>query len=363
MKKIAIVYDWMDSWGGVERLLLELHRLYPDAAWYTSYVDPKSGSWAEKLALKTSFIQNLPPFIRKSRILSLPFYPYAFESFDFSGFDVVISVTSGFAKGIITRPGTTHISYILSPPRYLWGFTDEYVTGWKKHISSKLFKSLRIWDYIAAQRPDVLLTLSDAVAKRCVTYYQREATVIYPPFDVDYWQNLSPKPVTKLPKDYYLVVSRLEPYKKIVLAIEAINAMPDKHLVIVGKGRLEKNLKSIAGDRVHFYQDLSDAELAYIYTQAKALIMPQEEDFGYVSLEAQTFACPVVAYAQGGAAETVIEGQSGVLFPEQSLSALQAGLARLPSLSYNVGEVRKSVARFSPEHFRKTLLQVIEAIV
>ena len=211
--KVAIVYDWIDKCGGVERLLLVLHEMFPKADWYTSYYDKTGAPWAKNLNIHTSFIQKLPGFIRSSRVLSLLLYPYAFESFNFNGYDVVISVTSSFAKGVITKPGTKHICYMLTPTRYLWGMSDIYIKGWRRVIAAPVIEKLRKWDYIAAQRPDTIVSLSKAVAYRAETYYKRMSEVLYPPFDTGYWGKVKggiKKPGSFIAEDdYYLVVSRL----------------------------------------------------------------------------------------------------------------------------------------------------------
>ncbi|HEX7542753.1 MAG TPA: glycosyltransferase, partial [Patescibacteria group bacterium] len=300
-KKIAIVYDWIDKWGGVERILLILHEMFPEADFYTSYFDSKNASWAKNLKIKTSFLQRFPDFIKKSRILSFPFYPYAFESFDFSDYDLVISVTSSFGKSIITKPGTQHICYLLTPTRYLWSHEKEY-------FKNKLLRSLvtgyldfiKKWDFVSAQRPDKIISISETVKNRCLKYYKRNSEVIYPGFDINYWKNIKDQ-VSKIKetdqiskilrnKEYFLLVSRLESYKKVDLTIKVFNKL-NKPLIIVGKGSEENKLKQIADKNIIFLSKLSDIELGTLYSNAQALIMPQEEDFGYVSLEAQFLGC------------------------------------------------------------------------
>jgi len=396
-KRIAIVYDWLDKWGGVERVLLTLHEMFPEAHWYTSYFDRKQAPWAKKITgsfahaqddkIKTSFIQKLPGFIKKNRILSLPFYPYAFESFDLRDYDLVISVTSSFAKGIITKPGTKHICYLLTPTRWLWGMSQEYfnyelritnrnssdisfIQKIKNTLAEPWFKSLREWDYVAAQRPDKIISISNAVSKRCSKYYRRESEVIYPPFDREYWQGLkseirNPKYETnsklkiRNSKEYYLVVSRLEPYKRVDLAVEFFNTRKDQ-LVIVGKGSQKSKLQKLAGKNIQFLENLTDLELASLYTHAQALIMPQEEDFGYAALEAQFFGCPVIAYSKGGACETVEDGVTGVFFHKQEKADLHHAFERFHTLAYNLksnltkeGDI---FDKFSKERFKKLFL-------
>jgi len=333
MKKIAIVYDWFDKWGGVERVLLTLYEMFPQAFFFTSYFDKENASWAKDFKIKTSFIEKLPAFIKKSRFLSFPFYPLAFESFDFSEYDLVISITSSFAKGVIVKTPVKHIVYLLTPTRFLWVMPENYhLSGFKKSIISPYFNYLKKWDFIAAQRADKIISISKTVQKRCLKYYQRKSKVLYPPFDIKYWKNIKNQiskikmtnqnsKLIKMKEPFFLVVLRLESYKKVDLAIKVFNKRKEK-LVVIGEGSEEKNLKKMASKNIVFLKKLTDEELAYLYSNASALIMPQEEDFGYVSLEAQFFGCPVLAYKKGGATETVLDGKTGLLFDEQNERSL-----------------------------------------
>lgn len=360
--KIAIVYDWMDKWGGVERVLLTLNEIYPQADFYTSYIDSKNAFWAKNLNVKTSFIQRLPSFIRKNRVISLFFYPYAFESFDFSGYDVVISITSSFAKGIITKPSTKHICYLLTPTRFLWAYPELYRQNKLiSLISAPLSKKLKEWDYIAAQRPDEYISISKTIVDRCRKYYRRESEVVYPPFDMEYWESVGSSGAClpagrfgvrrkNINAKYFLVVSRLEKYKKVDLVIEAFNELHDKSLIVIGKGTQEGKLKRMAGKNIHFISSVTDEELADYYKNAEALIMPQEEDFGYVSLEAQFFGCPVIAFRKGGAIETILKDRTGIFFDIQDKESLTTAIERFSSMSYNL---KQTVKDLSSEHLSK----------
>ncbi len=359
-KKIAVVYDWIDKWGGVERLLLILHEEFPEADFYTSYYNKKRASWAKDLSIKTSFIQKLPGFIKQSRLLSLLLYPFAFESFDFSGYDMVISVSSSFAKGVITKPETLHISYLLTPTRFLWGQSDDYLKGIVKKIGSALFGSyLRKWDYVAAQRPDKIASISKLVADRTLKYYRRESVVLNPPFDIPYWTSIKEKILVKESfggdEKYYLLVSRLESYKRVDLVIQTFNKL-GKKLIIVGTGSEEAALNQNAGKNVVFMKNTSDVELGKLYTYAEALIMPQEEDFGYVALEALFFACPVLSYSSSGAKEIVVDNETGLFFMPQSQEALTATIERYEKASTELKQSlyqngKELVEKYSKEHF------------
>lgn len=357
--KTAIVYDWIDKSGGVERVMPVFAQMYPAADFYTSYYNPETAPWAAHLKIKTSFIQKLPPLVRSNRILSLPFFKYAFESFNFSDYELVISVTSSFAKGVITRPKTKHICYLLTPTRYIWGQTQDYMSSAARVFAQPTITKLRKWDFIVAQRPDKLIAISQLVARRAHTYYRRDAPVVYPPFDISRWKDISSKSADRdLPiKDvgYYLFVGRLEPYKKVDLLIDVFNKL-HYPLIIVGTGSQERWLKRRALDNVVFVSNVSDEKLVEYYEKSRALIMPQEEEFGYTAIEAQYFGTPVISYRQSAVAETVIDGSTGIFFEKQTQADLYNAIARFEKIEYNVkSQIRKSgleqVKRFSKEKF------------
>jgi glycosyltransferase involved in cell wall biosynthesis len=362
MKKIAIVYDWFDSWGGVERVLLKIHALLPGAHFYGAFVDYKKAPWCKPLKPKTSFLQYMPVITRK-RAVSAFLLPYAFESFNFDQYDLVISITSSYAKGIITKPDTRHICWILSPTRFLWLYPEHYkLNGLLSIFQQFVYTSQRIWDYIAAQRPDEIWSISRVVNRRVKEIYNLESEIMYVPFDKNYWDNLA---ILSLPVNeqyinlvqtpYYLVVSRLEPYKKVELAIATCNALK-KRLIIVGSGTQLQNLQKIAGNTITFLQNVSDYDLAYLYSRAMALIMPQEEDYGLVSLEAQTCGCKVIAYGFGGAKETIIEFKSGIFFYEQNEASLSIALATYEKSFYNVPIDVQHINSLTDKVFEKEFL-------
>ena len=359
-KKIAIVYDWLDKWGGVERILLTLREMFPEADFFSSYYDKQGASWADKLNINTSFLQQFPKLIRGSRIASFVFYPYAFESFYFSGYDLVISVTSSFAKSVITKPGTKHICYLLTPTRYLWVCPENY---FESKVIYPLLKpyinQIKKWDYVAAQRPDKIISISQTVVDRCQRHYQRKSEMIYPPFDIEYWSKIKLQMINNKSQinfkfqisnfKFYLIVSRLEPYKRVDLVVQSIKRL-NQNLIIVGEGSQERKLKQMAGNNIHFYKKLSDEELGYLYDKARALIMPQEEDFGYVSLEGQFFGCPVITYKKGGATETVIDGKTGLFFNHQTEESVIEALERFEAKSYNI---RTNTKKFGGETVKR----------
>ena len=373
-KKIAIVYDWIDKWGGVERVLLTLHEMFPEAIFYTSYFDQETAPWAKDLKIKTSFLQKFPNIIKKNRILSFPFYPFAFESFDFSNYDLVISVTSSFGKSIITKPGTRHICYLLTPTRYLWSYGKDYLSNKLiSYLVSNYIDQIKKWDFVSAQRPDKIISISETVRNRCLKYYKRDSEVVYPGFDTKYWQVIKSKIINSkfqinsklkiLNSKFFLVVSRLEPYKKVDLVVQSFNRLK-YNLIIIGGGTEERSLKRMAGKNIIFLSKLSDVELGNFYANAQALIMPQDEDFGYVSLEAQFFNCPVIAYKKGGATETIINGKTGIFFNRQGEIDLRRAIERFNKIKYNLeNKIRelgmKNIERFSKKKFIDNFTKIL----
>ncbi len=363
--RIAIVYDWMDKQGGVERLLPVLRQMYPDAEFFTSFYDEGRAPWARGLNVKTTFMQRLPTVIWRSRLLSLPFFPFAFESLNFRGYDLVISVTSAFAKSVITHPGTKHICILLTPPRYLWSHVEEYMPSKaKRALTGPYLAQLRAYDYVAARRPDMILSISRLVANRCKKFYSLDSEVVYPPFDEEHWKKAkeNSSKVMILPETYYLVVARLEPYKRVELAIQACNKLR-AHLIVVGAGSQKERLHSLAGPTIRFLENVTDEDLVNLYSKAQALIMPQEEDFGYTSLEAQFCGCPVITYADSGASETIIEGKTGLTYRDRSASGLQDAIEQFVPLAYNMRQETaakgpRHVAAFSVSRFRTHLLRI-----
>ncbi|MFH1827422.1 MAG: glycosyltransferase [bacterium] len=355
--KTAIVYDWVDSKGGIERVIPLLIKEF-NADLFTSYFDIKKAPWANKYEIKSSFINKLPRFIKKNRLLSLVLYPYAFESFNFSDYDLVISISSAFSKSVITKPSTKHINYLLTPTRYFWVDKESYFKNpIIRKIGRIILPKLKKWDIIAASKPDTIISISNLVKKRVKQVYKRNSSVIYPPFDINYWtkiKNSLSKPLS-IKHAFFLLVSRLEPYKRIDIAIEAFNKLGN-NLIIVGSGSQKRKLKKTSGKNITFVENLSDKDLAKLYSKANALIMPQIEEFGMVSLEAQFFGCPVISYKNSGAKETIIEEKTGIFFNKQASKSLIAAIVRYKSISYNLKKSTKensfkNIKRFDKEKF------------
>jgi len=359
------VYDRLNKWGGAERVLLSLRELFPDAPLYTSVYHAKRASWAKEFVVKSSFLQRFP-YAASSHEPYAIFMPLAFESFSFDRYDLVISVTSESAKGIITKPNTIHICYCLTPTRYLWSGYDEYFTSSAVRFLSKPAVSyLRAWDKIAAQRPDAYIAISKEVQKRIKKYYERESTVIYPPVAIDgrRWnrEDSNLKIEDRVSKGYFLIVSRFVPYKKIDIAIKACSRLK-LPLKIVGSGAQEGYLRSLAGPTVEFLGNLTDKELLSYYKNSWALLFPGHEDFGIVIVEALASGTPVIAFKNGGALEIIKEGKTGAFFYPQTVESLESVLQSFSPVDYQADECRKSVMQFEKKRFLKEFRQAVEAL-
>ncbi|HKB88269.1 MAG TPA: glycosyltransferase [Patescibacteria group bacterium] len=351
-KKVAIVYDRVNKWGGAERVLLAIHEMFPEAPLYTSVYDSKQAKWAKVFpSIKTSFLQNIP-FAKNNHEFLATFMSFAFESFDFSDFDLVISVTSEAAKGIKIKPGTVHICYCLTPTRYLWSHYDEYFKDPAfKAVTKPIVSYLKWWDKKAAGRPDKIIAISTEVQKRISKYYKRDSEIIFPPVEVVARKSKS--------KKYYLLVSRLDyGYKKVDLAIKAFNKLQDP-LVIVGAGREKKKLMKIAKPNIKFVGKVSEKRLSEYYRHAIALIMPQEEDFGIVAVEAQGRSVPVIAYKKGGALDTVVDGKTGVLFKSQTVKSLMQGVEKFAKMRFSERILRTNARKFSKTIFKRQLQEAL----
>jgi len=311
-----------------------LHALFPEAPVYTSmYWPAKMSPTIRGLDVRTSFMQRLP-FVTRNHQPFLMLYPLAFENFDLSGFDVVISNSSAFAKGVVTPPGTLHISYCLTPMRWVWNY-HAYVERERLGTAARLvlpaaISQLRAWDVATAQNVDRFLAISNTVAARIRKYYRRDANVIYPPVSCDAF---GPQPGKV--DDYYLVVSRLIPYKRIDLAVDAFTRLGIRLKIVSTGGRDLAALRARAGRNVEFVGTVSDWELKELYARCRGYVFPGEEDFGIAPLEANASGRPVVAYAGGGALDTVQDGRTGVLFAEQTVDGLMDAVRRAEDTAWD----------------------------
>ncbi len=367
--KVAIVHDQLREFGGAERVLVALKKIFPQADVYTStYNNASLGSHAAMMAtwqVDTSWFGKIPVvnrFYSPLRFLT----PWIWESFDFSKYDLVISSSgSWMCKGIKTKKPTVHISYIHHPPRYLYGY--ETAIEWQKYLLIKIYGTivnhfLRIWDFNSSQRADYFIANSKETKKRIQKFYRRDATVIYPPVSI-------PKRLTinyELPTmNYYVTVSRLARAKHVDILVKAANKYKF-NLKIVGTGRDEEYLKSIAGQTVTFLGNPSDRELAEIYKHAKAFLFASvDEEFGIAPVEAMGCGLPVIAYKSGGVPEYIEDGVNGYLFNELNENALIKKINKFSSLSKKEylemsRSARKTAEQFTEEKFKKRLLNFLE---
>ncbi len=358
--KVALVHDYLNQMGGAEQVVLALHELFPDAPLYTSIYDPKRVDPAfQKIDIRTSFMQKLP-FVMKHHQPYLPFYPSAMEGLDLRGYDLVLSSSSAFGKGIIVKPGTLHICYCHTPMRWCWNYNEyverEQLGGMARRILPFLITWLRVWDQTSAMRVDHFIANSPVVAERIQKYYRREAVVIPPPVEASRF----PFDPTTQPGDYFLSLGRLAPYKRVDLAIEACNRL-QLPLVVIGGGRDEKPLKALAGPTIRFLGRLSDTEVLPYLAHCRAFLLPGEEDFGITPLEAQASGRPVIAYGAGGALASVVDGVTGTFFREQTVESLAAVLASFDERQYQPQTIRNHALEFDKPRFQRRILQFIEA--
>jgi glycosyltransferase involved in cell wall biosynthesis len=353
--RVALVHDWLTGQRGGEKVLEVLAEIFPNAPIFTLFHFPGSQTdWLEKREIRTSFLQRFP-FLKKKYRLYLPFFPIAAELFDLADYDLVISSSHCVAKGIIPGPDSLHISYIHSPVRYAWNQYSAYFSPGQLSFLSRLIvprviHRLRIWDVASSARVDQFIANSANVARRIMKYYRREADVIPPPADTDFF-NL---PETDPSREYFLIVSALVPYKKIDLAVEVFNQTGER-LKIVGTGPDFRKLRKSARPNIEFLGQVSADRLRHLYQGALAIVQPGEEDFGIAAVEAQACGTPVIAHGRGGARETVIPGETGLLFADPSPAGLRAALDNFRSVKFNKSSLRSNAMRFSRPQFKQRL--------
>ena len=358
--KVALVHDYLvENNGGAERVLEVLASMWPEAPIFVLLYDPDKASpvWKTK-DIRTSFLEKIPFFNRHYKWL-LALMPLATELHDLSGYDVVISSTSAFAKAIITHADTVHLSYIHTPTRYLWSDSQSYLKA--QHLPPILneltaweLSRLRRFDFDAAARVDQLIANSKTVQKRITKYYRRDSTVIYPPINIDLFA-ISPSI-----GDYFLAGGRIVAYKKFDLIVEAFNQL-GYPLVIFGDGPELNNLKDKAKNNITFVGRISEIEKARFYQKCLAYINPQEEDFGITVIEAMASGRPVIAYNKGGATETVIDGVTGILFDEQTPAALISAIKQFRAYNFVPQTIRDQSLKFDAQIFIKNIRDCVVA--
>jgi glycosyltransferase involved in cell wall biosynthesis len=367
--KVAIVHDWLTDVGGAEKVLQQFLLIYPDADLFTT-VDFFPEKARQELLFskkaKTTFIQNLPMARRRYRNY-LPLMPLAIEQLDLSQYDLVLSSSYAVAKGVITGPDQLHISYVHSPMRYAWDLQHQYlresgldtgVVGW---IVKWMLHKIRIWDVRTSNGVDAFIANSNFIAKRIYKVYRRESKVIYPPVDIAGFEFKADK------EDFFLTASRMVPYKRIDLIVEAFAKMPNQKLVVIGDGPDMQKIKAKATSNIQILGYQPTSVLRDYMQRAKAFVFAAEEDFGITPVEAQACGTPVVAFGKGGALETVLDEKHGVeatgtFFTEQTVDAIIAAVDRFNSLSNGIKPeaCRKNAMRFSPERFRQEIINIIK---
>jgi glycosyltransferase involved in cell wall biosynthesis len=358
--RVAIVHEWLTIPGGSEDVVIELLKMFPQAELFTTIYDP--APWPEiikRRPVHASFLNRIPGARRHYPKL-LPLMNRAFRSFDLSGFDLVLSSNHACAKNVRTQPGTLHVCYCHTPMRYAWeeGFLEgEDVGRVTRRLLPPMLSRLRRQDFEGARGPDVFVANSRHVAARIERFYGRSAEVVHPPVDVEHFLGLE-----RAPRDNYLVFGRVVPYKRVDLAVAAC-ARVGRPLQVAGGGRALDAVRSGAVGDVQFLGRVSEAERDELLSAARALLFPGEEDFGIVPVEAQAAGVPVIAYGVGGAAESVLDGRTGVLFDQQSAAGLAAAIERFEGLDLDSESIRENARRFGRERFRAEMAAVIDRAV
>jgi glycosyltransferase involved in cell wall biosynthesis len=361
--RVAIVHDFLTYWGGAEQVLLSLHHLYPEAPIYTLLYDPAMGKYFPNARIRPSFLSKLPSFLRRRKKLLLPLMATAAESFDLSEFDLVLSSSGSFVKGVIIRPNALHISYCHAPTRFLWDWyynylEENHIGPWKRLVLVPVLHLMRMWDLSASERVDYFVANSKNTAAKIKKYYRADSRVIYPPAG---FEPASSSPVPLDDKDYFLIVSRLSPYKKIDVAVTALSKM-NLPLLIIGEGNDRQRLEKMAAPNIKFLGWQDEAHLRAYYENAKALIFPGEDDFGITMVEAMSCGKPVLALKKGGALEIVKPGQNGEFFESDVPEILADGIRRLSRnlAQYDPQKIKADAARFSRERFEAEMRLFID---
>ena len=354
--KVAIVHDFLNQMGGAEHVVKVFREIFPNAPIYTSIYMPSAVCPSFKTAeIHTSFMQRLP-MIKKHARRYLPLYPYAFEMFDLSGYDIVLSSSSSFAKGVITPPQTCHICYCHTPMRFVWNYhayiEQEPFSRFTKLCVPYVIHRLRRWDEITANRVDEYIANSSETKRRIEKYYRRDSTIIHPPVDTSRFK------VGDRDDGYYLILSRLLPYKRIDIAIEAFNSLR-LPLKIVGNGRDLDRLQKMAGPTIEFLGRLPDEEMQRCLRNCRALIFPGLEDFGLAPIEAMACGKPVIAFAAGGALETVREGVSGMFFYKQTPADVANAVSKFDVDRYDPQAIRRHAKLFDVSVFKQEILRFV----
>jgi O-antigen biosynthesis alpha-1,3-mannosyltransferase len=365
--RVAIVHDWLTVYAGAERVLEQMLAVYPDADLYCvcDFLPADERGFLQGRVPRTSFIQNLPGARRHYRSY-LPLMPLAIEQLDLSGYDIVLSSSHAVAKGVLTGPDQLHVSYVHSPMRYAWDMQHQYLResgldkGLKGWAARWMLHKLRMWDLRSSFGVDLFLANSQFIARRIRKVYRREASVLHPPVQLDAFAPAAER------QDYYVTASRLVPYKRVDLIVEAFAAMPQRRLVVIGDGPEMPRLRALAAGHtnVELLGYRAQSEMARLLSGARAFVFAAEEDFGIAPLEAQASGIPVIAYGKGGALESVrsidtqdSQGATGLFFSEQTVSSLIGAIQRYESVeaAFDSAACRSHAELYGPARFRDAL--------
>ncbi len=361
--KIAIVSDWLTNMAGAERVILELHRMFPDAPIYTSTYEPSAMPLFKNADVRTAWFQNLPKFLRKHQLLTLPRQWY-FGNLKLKGYDIVISNSGAEAKAV-RAPDGVHINMCNTPTLYYWIKSDEYLQKdgsgglnpiWRLGLRLLLPYAKR-WDLMASKRPDHMYAISTAVQGRIKKFYGRESELLYPPADIGRFSNDG-----RQERKGFVIFGRQVQHKRFDLAIQACNETRSQ-LMVIGNGPEHERLKRMAGPTITFKTNVSDDEMVRHISRAEAFIFPNEEDFGIVAVEAQAAGIPVIAYRAGGSLDTVIEGETGEFFDKQTVACLADAIKSFNYKLYNRATVIENAEKFSAEAFRESVHDIVVKFV
>lgn len=351
--KVALVHDWLTNMGGAERVVINFKEIYKDSPIYTTLYNPeKLDDELKNTDVRTSFLQN-EKNLKKGHQSLLPFMPMAFESFDLNEYDVVLSSSSSCAKGVVTNPNSMHVCYCHTPMRYSWEFYYEYANNWdmkkiKKNMLKYFINYIRVWDNVSSNRVDYFIANSQNVARRIWKHYRRESVVIHPPVRCKLFN------ISDIDEDYFLILSRLVPYKKVDLAVKAFNEL-GLPLVVIGDGVERQKLESMAKDNIKFLGRQPDSVIKEYYSKCRAFLFPGDEDFGITPLEAQASGRPVIAFGKGGALETVVENESGVFFEKQTVESLKYAVKKFENIKFDKQIIRKHAEEFDEDIFKQKI--------
>jgi glycosyltransferase involved in cell wall biosynthesis len=365
-KRVAIVCDWLIG-GGAEKVVLELHRMFPEAPIYASYATKR---WRDELdgKVKTGFLQYWP-FSRLRKFI--PFLrAFWFSTRRLKNYDLVISATGAEAKGVKTRENQVHVSYCFAPTHYYWARYDEYIANpgfgklnWLARLGLKaLIGPLRKWDYKAAQRSDYMLSISSNIQKQLKQYYKRDSVIIHPPVDVEKFMTPTEKHGLPNVRRGFVITGRQTPYKRIDLAVQACTQL-NVPLIVIGRGPDNKRLKKLAGKTVTFLTNVSDRELPHYLQSAEAFLFPGKDDFGIAPVEALAAGTPVIAYKAGGALEYVVDGKTGLFFNKQSVESLIEAIQSFQAKRFSEVACQQKASEFSVENFKAKFLSYLDATI